>query len=144
MFFLLLKRMNIMRMEASAMINPMDLSGKCYLVTGASAGLGRQVCVTLSCLGAKVILVARRVKMLQETISLMEGSGHNCYPFDLNKVEEIDDLVKKIVTENGRLDGIAYCAGVGPSRPLSLTTYEFMQEIMRVNVLSFIEFVRAV
>lgn len=133
-----------MMMETLTMINPMDLSGKYYLVTGASSGLGRQVCVTLSCLGAKVILIARRAEMLQETVSLMEGSGHICYPFDLNKVEEIEDLIKRIVVENGRLDGVAYCAGMGPSRPLALTTYEFMQEIMRVNVEAFIELVRVV
>lgn len=124
------------------MINPMDLSGKCCLVTGASSGLGRQVCVTLSSLGAKVILVARREEMLQETERLMEGNGHVCYPFDLNKVDEIEELFKKIVAESGKLDGFVHCAGLGAVKPLAATTYDFMQEMMRVNVLSFIEIAR--
>lgn len=126
------------------MINPMDLSGKRYLVTGASSGLGRQVCVTLSCLGAKAILVARREEMLRETESLMEGSGHVYYLFDLNKVDEIERLIKKIVEEGGKLDGFVHCAGLAPTKPLLLTKYDFMQEMMRVNVLSFIEIVRVV
>jgi len=41
------------------MINPMDLTGRHFIVTGASSGLGRQTCITLSQLGAKVSLIAR-------------------------------------------------------------------------------------
>ena len=58
------------------MINPMDLTDKHYIVTGASSGLGRQTCITLSQLGAKVSLIARNKDKLNETIALMEGTGH--------------------------------------------------------------------
>ncbi|GFI51553.1 3-oxoacyl-[acyl-carrier-protein] reductase FabG [Lachnospiraceae bacterium] len=126
------------------MINPMDLTGKIYLVTGASAGLGRQACITLSQLGAKVILLARNEKKLQESLGLLEGSGHSCYAFDLNKVEELEKLVKKIISENGSLDGFVHCAGIEGTNLLSKTTYDFMQEVMRVNVFSFIEIVRVI
>lgn len=128
------------------MINPMDLSGKHYLVTGASAGLGRQVCITLSQLGAKVILVARNEIGLLETRQMLENDDgrHSYYPFDLNEVENISDLIKKIIEENGKLDGFVHCAGIGTMKPLSATTYDFMQEMMRINVLSFIEIVRLI
>lgn len=124
------------------MTNPMDLSGKQYLVTGASSGLGRQTAITLSRLGANVALVARREDRLGETLGLMEGSGHRPYPFDLSKVGEIAALVARIVGENGKLDGLVHCAGLGAMRPLAATTHEFMEEMLTVNTLSFTEIVR--
>lgn len=124
------------------MINPMDLSGKLFLVTGASRGLGRQVCITISQLGARVALVARSQEGLEETRRQMEGEGHACYPFDLNNIEGIAELVKGIVAQHGKLDGLVHCAGLGITCPLSLITYDFMQKMMRINVFAFVELVR--
>ena len=54
-----------------------DFNGKKVLVTGASSGVGREVAILLSAMGAKVVIVARRESELQKTLSLMEGSGHS-------------------------------------------------------------------
>ncbi|CAJ0569118.1 unnamed protein product, partial [Mesorhabditis spiculigera] len=43
-----------------------DFSGKKVLVTGASQGLGKELCVTLAGLGAKVYALARREEQLKE------------------------------------------------------------------------------
>lgn len=126
------------------MINPMQLSGKQIIVTGASSGLGRQVCITLSQLGAKVILVARNEKKLQQTLSLMDHREHNVFVFDVNQVDEIEGFVKDIVEKCGKIDGFVHCAGIGTVKPLSQTKYSFMQEMMNIHVFSFIEFVRII
>lgn len=126
------------------MYNPMDLTGKQYLVTGASSGVGRQICITLSKMGAKVIMTARNEERLLETRNLMEGKGHIYYIFDLNNVEDIEGFIEKIVAENGKLDGLVYCAGLMALRKLTMTTYSFMQDMMRVNVFAFVEIMRIV
>jgi NAD(P)-dependent dehydrogenase (short-subunit alcohol dehydrogenase family) len=41
------------------MVNPLDLSGKTVLVTGASSGIGRATAVLLGQLGARVVLSGR-------------------------------------------------------------------------------------
>lgn len=42
-----------------------DLNGKVVMVTGASAGLGREFCLDLARAGCKIIAAARRVDRLQ-------------------------------------------------------------------------------
>ena len=123
------------------MSNLMNLSGKKYIVTGASSGLGRQVCITLSQLGANVTAIARREDKLKETLTLMEKGEHNYYSFDLSDVEGIERLVNT-VTKDGKYDGMVHCAGIGTLMPISMSKYSFMKEMMDINFFSFVEMVR--
>lgn len=124
------------------MINPMDLSGRRYIVTGASAGLGRQVCVTLSQLGANITAIARREDKLKETLALMEKGEHDYYLYDLSAVEGIEELINSAACKNGKYDGMVHCAGIGTVVPVSMSKYSYMKEMMDINFFSFIEIVR--
>lgn len=124
------------------MNNIIDLSNKTILVTGASSGIGRATCIELSKLGAKVIMIARREDKLKETVAYMEGKDHNFYTYDLAELNGIELLIKKIVSENGKLDGFVHCAGYGPSRPLNSTNPDFLRDVIAINCLSFIEIAR--
>lgn len=126
------------------MLNPMDLSGRTVLVTGASSGIGNSTATQLSHLGANVILVARNGEKLRETLSLMAGGDHKMVPFDLTQIGNIEGLVKDIVNDSGALDGLVHCAGIAPMRPLQLTTHDYLQQVMLVNFYAFIELVRVV
>ena len=57
--------------------NPFSLAGKTIVVTGASSGIGRQCAIDCSKIGARVILIARNNQRLDETLSQMEGQGHD-------------------------------------------------------------------
>ena len=126
------------------MINPMDLTGKFVMVTGASSGIGRETAIQCSKLGAKVVVVARREKELRETIDLMNGKGHNYYTFDLSNVGGIEDLVSKIVKENGPFDGFVHSAGISSNRPIQMFKYDKVHDVMIVNFYSFLELVRVI
>jgi len=126
------------------MINPMDLSEKIILVTGASSGIGRASAIQLSKLGGRVVLVARNKERLNETIGMMEGKGHTAYSFDLIQIEKIEELIRQIVQENGALNGLVHCAGIAPMRPLSLTKSNFLHDVMLINFYSFVELVRCI
>ena len=125
------------------MINPMDLSGRHIVITGASTGIGRATCIQASKLGAKVSLIARSEDKLYETVSLMDGDGHSIYPFDLNSISDIDGLIASIVEADGTIDGLVHCAGLGLNRPLKLAKPDFVEQIMRLNFLAFVELLRA-
>ena len=122
--------------------NPMDLTGKTVLVTGASSGIGQACAVFMSRLGAKIALCARREQQLRETLSNMEGEGHRIYPYDLSDTNGIKALVDNIVSDMGALSGILYAAGIAPMRPLSILKPENMESVMRINLYAFLELTR--
>lgn len=124
------------------MINPMDLTGKQILVTGATGGIGRETAVQLSKLGAKVIVLGRNAQKLEETLNLLEGNGHISYACDLSDICQIEDYVKDICEQTGALHGYVHCAGIAKMRPLSMTNYDSIMETMKTNYFSFVEIVR--
>ncbi len=100
-------------MESKAnMMNPLSLVGKKLLVTGASSGLGKETAIVLSKLGATLGLLARNEKRLKETLTLLEGNGHKVFPFDLEQLDAIPEIVKTIVEEIGPLSGFFHAAGI--------------------------------
>lgn len=125
------------------MINPMDLSGKHIVITGGSSGIGRQCAIQASRLGAKVSLIARREDQLQETIRLMERpDDHQYYILDLCETEKIEELIKTIVAERGAVDGLCHAAGTAPMRMIRQTKPAFLESVLKLHALSFVELVR--
>lgn len=115
------------------MLNPMDLTGRLILVTGASAGIGRAIAVTMSQLGARVIAAGRNQERLAETRSLLEGEGHRTESFDLRAVDQIPAWLKSLTANTGPLDGLVHSAGVAPTRALHLTSREDLAQVLSVN-----------
>lgn len=124
------------------MFNPFSLEGKTILVTGASSGIGRQCAIDCSKMGAKVILVSRNEERLAETLSQMEGEGHNSYSFDLSELGGIKGLVSTVVDDSGKLDGFIHAAGIEMTKPVKLLTPEDYEQVFKVNTLSGFELVR--
>ena len=126
------------------MINPLDLTGKSILITGASAGIGKETAILLSKLGAKVILLDINDEGLKEVFSYLEGSDHHYFRYDLSDLDGIEQKVKEIVSICGAFDGFVNCVGIRCRRPLSMITPKVLNEIMSINLGSFIELVRCI
>lgn len=126
------------------MINPMDLSGRNIMVTGASSGLGRETSILLSQLGAHVILVGRNETELQKTLSLMEGSDHYLKIFDLTEVDEMSKWMKAITTAIGQLSGLVHSAGISVTLPLRGTSTKMLEKIMRINFIAAVNLTKAI
>jgi NAD(P)-dependent dehydrogenase (short-subunit alcohol dehydrogenase family) len=127
------------------MINPLSLTGKTVLVTGASYGIGLATAVYLSRLGARIVLVGRRRETLEETqqrlqpIQTDSGEGiqnHVIATCDLSQTAEISNWMKSLSGENGALDGVVHCAGMHYLSPLQMLDLEKIDALMRVNYLA--------
>lgn len=126
------------------MDNFLQLAGKRIIVAGASSGIGLNTAFLLNKYGAKVILVARSIDKLKEAVENMQGDSNAYYAADLSNISNIEYLVKKIIQEQGKIDGLVYAAGISMSIPLQLFKPEKLHELFRINYYGFVECVRQV
>ncbi len=105
-------------------INPMDLSGRTILVTGASSGIGRETAVLLSQLNARLILTARNEERLTATLSTLHNDGHRPNPLTSPGPREIPKWVERVAAQAGPLYAIVHAAGKQAAIPIRFVTEE--------------------
>ena len=110
--------------------------GKKFLVTGASSGIGRELSIFLSNLGAFVYITARDKIRLKETFGLLSGDGHKWYSADLSISDEIVELMNSAYSDFGQLDGLIHCAGVQHTLPLQMISEDSYDKIFNINTKS--------
>ena len=128
----------------TVMYNPFSLEGKTIVVTGASSGIGQQVAITCSRLGARVALIGRNVERLELTRSQLEGFDHFVISYDLTVLDGLKGLVSSIVNRMGAIDGLVNCAGISTTLPFKLMKPKNMEELFKTNVFATMELTRHV
>jgi NAD(P)-dependent dehydrogenase (short-subunit alcohol dehydrogenase family) len=107
------------------------------LVTGASRGVGRALCVELARAGAHVIALARTQGGLEALDDEIRGFGGQAtlVPCDLRDGEALDRLGLAIHERWGKLDVFVGNAGVlGPISPLAHIDPPQFEEAFAINV----------
>lgn len=124
------------------MRNLYDFTGKKYVVTGASSGIGRSTAILLSQQGGQVVLIARDKERLEETRLAMEGDNHLIISADLGEMEDMTELFDAAVADGKKLDGLVHCAGISSLLPLSALKRNKIEECMKINFYAFLELTR--
>ncbi|HNW70976.1 MAG TPA: SDR family oxidoreductase [Bacteroidales bacterium] len=106
-----------------------DLSGKTFLVTGASSGIGRQCAATISECGGTLIISGRNAERLNETFLMLKGDGHKQVIADLSTDEAIENLADGLPP----LNGLVHCAGITAPIPVKFIRSRHIDDMMRVN-----------
>jgi len=122
--------------------NPLDLTGRKILVTGASSGIGKATAIYLSKLGAQIILSGRNEERLNETMLQLNGGNHQILAADLAKEEELGPFFDQMVQDGVKLNGMVHCAGIPYVMPLQSLTKKRLSDVMETNFFPFIELVR--
>lgn len=124
------------------MINPMELTGKRIMVTGASSGIGKETAILLSNLGAQVVLLGRDEQRLAETKDNLSGDGHVSISLELREFEKYADAFKQIKETGKKLDGFVHCAGIAKVIPLKVASANVIWDMFAVNYVSFMELIK--
>lgn len=112
------------------MFNPFSLNDKTILVTGASSGIGKQVAIECSKLGANVIVTGRNEKRLNETFARLNHDLNNFKIIsDLTNTRDLQKLVDIIPTINGLVNN----AGVTKVKLVKSIKDEELKKIFEIN-----------
>ncbi len=107
----------------------MSLEGKVAIVTGASRGIGRAIAERLAGEGAAVVVNHRAsAGQAAEVVAAIEGAGGRAVALaaDMEKIAEVQTLVKDTIERFGRLDILVNNAGVGKRTAMAdMTETEF-------------------
>jgi short-subunit dehydrogenase len=115
------------------------------LVTGASAGIGREFCRQLAARGYDLILVARdaeRLRGLAAELAAAHGIRAEVLPADLSRDEDVDRVVARIEAEPA-LALLVNNAGFGTAGLLASSDPDQQARMVRVHVLAPMRFTRA-
>lgn len=124
--------------------NPFSLEGRNIIVTGASSGIGQQVAITCSYMGARIALIGRNKERLEQTRKQLEGDEHVVVSYDLTNLEGMKVMVAGIVSQMGPIDGLVNCAGISATLPFKLMSPNRVEEMFKTNVFATIELTKQV
>jgi NAD(P)-dependent dehydrogenase (short-subunit alcohol dehydrogenase family) len=110
-------------------MTPFQLNNKTILITGASSGIGKQAAISISEMGANVIITGRDRQRLDETFLLLKGKNNLQFSADLLVQEELKNMVEQLP----QLDGVFNCAGIVKPFPVKFISAEVLDEFYKIN-----------
>ena len=113
-----------------------DLQGKVVLITGASAGIGGAAARLFGSMGAKVALMARGEKRLQEAVEAIGESGGQAFGFpgDAASKEDCQAVLTAVQEKWGQLDILVNNAGLHHRGPFLDNDPEELARMIQVNL----------
>ena len=112
------------------------LAGQTAVVTGGSAGIGREIASSLGQAGARVILIARNPQPLDDTVTSLSALGVQAHslPTDLGDRASIDKAVSTILSTYGVPDILVNAAGINIRPALDALTQADWDTTLAVNL----------
>jgi len=114
------------------------LQNKNCFITGATGGLGRNIALKLAENGCNLFLTSTKTTELQglvEEIQSLRSELKVAYePGDLNKIEDIENIIVKTREIFGSIDILMNCAGLFPVLSLADSQYVDFESCFNVNI----------
>ena len=119
-----------------------DYSGKTVLITGATGGIGRELCTSFLKNQARIILTGTNKERLE---TLKNDLGNNCKTFKCNlaNIEELNELLKYL-DDLGGIDILVNNAGKTEDNLLMRMSDQQWEEILMINLTSVMRLTRGI
>lgn len=113
-----------------------ELKGNVAVVTGASAGLGRQFALALARQGADLAILARRKEKLEAVAKEIRATGVDCLAVacDVTDAEQIQNAVKEVTDHYGKVDILVNNAGGGVCIPIEEMSEEEWRKVLSLDL----------
>ena len=123
----------------------MAFNERVAVVTGAAHGIGAATADVLSAQGATVAVVDIDLPAAEQVAAAINDSGRKAkaYKCDVSRPAEVDQLVKNVVADFGRLDILVNNAGICPRISIADMTEDWFDRIVNVNMKSVFFLTRA-
>jgi short-subunit dehydrogenase len=115
------------------------LAGAHVLVTGASSGIGREVCTLMAGRGARLLVTGRDPSRLSGTAA---SCGAEAVPADLADAAQVARLAERVAEAS--LDVVVHAAGYGAVRDAATAEDGLLRGLLAVNVEASERLTRAV
>tara|TARA_B110000027_G_C16083061_1_gene284563 strand:+ start:236 stop:985 length:750 start_codon:yes stop_codon:yes gene_type:complete len=112
------------------MINPFNLDKKTFLVSGATSGIGLQLCKEIVNLGGNFIGIGRNTKVLKEYIIEEKIKNSSVFKINLSNESEIIDFI----VDMPEIDGFVHCAGIDSNCLIQYYKNEIYKKTQAINV----------
>jgi NAD(P)-dependent dehydrogenase (short-subunit alcohol dehydrogenase family) len=109
------------------------LEGKVAVVTGGNSGIGLAAARRLQEEGAKVAILGRSKKTLDEAVKTI-GNGVLAVQGDVAKLADLDKLYAEVSQKLGKIDVLFVNAGIAKFAPFAETSEEIYDEQFDVNI----------
>ena len=124
-----------------------DVTGCSALITGASAGIGREFARQLTGRAGSLVLVARRIERLEELRAELTKKDPNlnvhCRAVDLSQAGEVEELIAWLTHEGIAIDFLINNAGLGDRGTFATAEPSRVHEMLAVNIVALTMLTRA-
>lgn len=114
----------------------MRLKDKVVIITGATAGIGRASAIMFAKEGAKVVGAGRNTAKGESLVEEIKAAGGEAIfvKTDIQKEEDLDNLLKAAIDTYGRIDCLYNNAGIAYSAPLEEFDQEQWDNVINVDL----------
>lgn len=110
----------------------LPLEDKVAVITGGNSGVGFGIAQEFIAQGATVVIAGRNQETLDISVGKLGGKS-SAKRVDASSPKEMEDLLRAVKVEHGRLDIFVANAGIGEHAPLGKITEEQFDKMVATN-----------
>jgi len=113
-----------------------DITDKVAIVTGGSGGIGKAISIKLADAGANVVVVNRNKNQGLKVVEAIKSRGRKAIycQADISNINNIENMVNKVVSNFNRIDILVNSAGVNIKKPIIEVTEEEWDKTIDINL----------